>query len=122
MFGIGTIISAATTIGSGLITAYNKSKDVSIAAIQSATGIASAQVQAMSLWIGHPLSPPSIMAYGVAIWFFKAVACDKVIGPALGYRWSTDPLTGETAVIAGIVVSGMFFAGIVKIAKQGGQS
>lgn len=100
------------------ITAYNKSKDVSIAAIQSAGSIASAQVQAMALWIGHPLSPPSIMAYGVAIWFFKATACDKVIGPALGYKWSTDPISGETAVIAGIVVSGMFFAGIANIIKR----
>jgi hypothetical protein len=118
MFGIGAIISAATTIGGGLITAYNKSKDVSIAAIQSAGSIASAQAQAMSLWIGHPLSPPSLMAYGVAIWFLKSTAGDKVIGPALGYSWSTDPLTGETAVIAGIVVSGMFFSGIANIIKR----
>jgi hypothetical protein len=113
------IIAAITTIGGGLITAYNKSKDVSIAAIQSSVGIAQAQVQAMSLWIGHPLSPPSIMAYGVAIWFFKATACDKVIGPALGYRWSTDPISGETAVIAGLVVAGMFSAGVVGIIKRG---
>lgn len=116
---IGAIISAVTTIGGGLLTAYNKSKDVSIAAIQGAGSIASAQVQAMSLWIGHPLSPPSIMAYGVAIWFFKATACDKVIGPALGYQWTTDPISGETAVIAGLVVSGMFFSGIAKIVRQG---
>ena len=100
------------------ITAYNKSKDVSIAAIQSAGSIAAAQAQAMSLWIGHPLSPPSIMCYGVAIWFFKSTAMDKVIGPALGYAWSTDPLTGETAVIAGVVVSGMFFSGIANIIKR----
>jgi hypothetical protein len=113
------IIAAITTIGGGLITAYNKSKDVSIAAIQSSVGIAQAQVHAMSLWIGHPLSPPSIMAYGVAIWFFKATACDKVIGPALGYRWSTDPISGETAVIAGLVVAGMFSAGVVGIIKRG---
>lgn len=116
---IGAIISAVTTIGGGLLTAYNKSKDVSVAAIQGAGTIASAQVQAMSLWIGHPLSPPSIMAYGVAIWFFKATACDKVIGPTLGYSWSTDPISGETAVIAGLVVSGMFFSGIAKIVRQG---
>lgn len=114
----GAIISAVTTIGGGLITAYNKSKDVSITAIQSAGSIAAAQAQAMSAWIGHPLSPPSICCYGVAIWFFKATACDKVIGPALGYRWSTDPLTGGTAEIAMIVVSGMFFSGIANIIKR----
>lgn len=58
------------------------------------------------------------MAYGVAIWFFKATACDKVIGPALGYRWTTDPISGETTVIAGLVVSGMFFSGIANIIKR----
>lgn len=115
----GLIFGGLTSLVNGAITAYNKSKDVSIAAIQGAGSIASAQVQAMSLWIGHPLSPPSIMAYGVAIWFFKATACDKVIGPALGYNWKTDPISGETAIIAGLVVSGMFFSGIAKIVRQG---
>lgn len=118
MFGIGAIANLLTTIGGGLITAYNKSKDVSITAIQSAGSIAAAQVQAMSLWIGHPLSPPSIMCYGLAIWFFKASACDKVIGPALGYNWSTDPLTGGTKEIAMIVATGMFFSGIANIIKR----
>lgn len=118
MFGLGTIISALTTLGGGLLTAYNKSKDVSITAIQASVGLASAAVQGMSLWIGHPFSPPSIMAYGVAIWFFKATACDKVIGPALGYRWTTDPISGETAVIAGLVVAGMFSSGIANIIKR----
>lgn len=114
---IGGIISVLSTLATAAITAYNKSKDVTIEALRASVGIASAQAQAMSLWIGHPLSPPSIMAYGVAIWFFKATACDKVIGPALGYDWSTDPISGETAVIAGLVVSGMFFSGIAKIIR-----
>ena|SRR5581483_3341808 len=114
----GLIFGGLTSVINGAITAYNKSKDVAIVAIQSAVGLAGAQVQAMSLWIGHPLSPPSLMAYGVAIWFFKATACDKVIGPALGYRWHTDPLDGETAVLAGLVVSGMFFAGIANVIKR----
>jgi len=115
MFGIGSILAQLLTVG---IAAYNKSKDVTITAFQSSVGIAQAQVQAMSLWIGHPLSPPAIMCYGVAIWFFKATACDKVIGPALGYRWATDPLTGDTATLAGIVVTGMFFSGIANIIKR----
>jgi hypothetical protein len=111
---------AATLLGqivNGAIAAYGKSKDVTIAAIQSSAGLAAAQVQAMSLWIGHPLSPPSIMAYAVAIWFFKAVAVDKVIAPAAGLHWSTDPLSGETAAIAGLVVAGMFSAGVVRFLK-----
>lgn len=115
---MGWLLTLLPSIINGAVTAWNKSKDVSIAAIQSAGSIATAQVQAMSLWIGHPLSPPAIMAYGVAIWFFKATACDKVIGPALGYQWSTDPISGETAVIAGLVVSGMFFSGIANIIKR----
>lgn len=112
------VLSGLSTLVSGAITAYNKSKDVAITAIQASVGLASSQVQAMSLWIGHPLSPPSLMAYGVAIWFFKATAVDKVIGPALGYKLSTDPIDGETAVIAGLVVSGMFFSGIANIIRR----
>ena len=112
------VFGGLTTLVNGVVTAYNKSKDVSITAIQSSVGLAQAAVQGMSLWIGHPLSPPSIMAYGVAIWFFKATACDKVIGPALGYNWTTDPISGETAVIAGLVVAGMFTSGIANIIKR----
>ena len=112
------IFGGLTTLATSAIAAYTKSKDVSIAAIQSAGSIAAAQAQAMSLWIGHPLSPPSIMCYGVAIWFFKASACDKVIGPLLGYSWTTDHLDGGTKEIAMIVVSGMFFSGIANIIKR----
>lgn len=118
MFGLGAIVTAIMPLVTAAVTAYNKSKDVSIAAIQSAGTIASSQAQAMTAWIGHPLSPPSICCYGIAIWFFKATACDKVIGPALGYQWSTDPLTGGTAEIAMIVISGMFFSGIANIIKR----
>jgi hypothetical protein len=100
------------------ITAYNKSKDVSIAALQATAGVASAQAQYMTAVLGHPLSPPSICCYALAIWFFKAVACDKVIGPAFGYAWSTDPLGGGTAELAMIVASGMFFSGIANILKR----
>lgn len=112
------LTSVALPLINGVVTAYNKSKDVSITAIQSAGSIAASQVQAMSLWIGHPLSPPSIMCYGIAIWFFKATACDKVIGPALGYRWSTDPLGGDLSTLSAVVVSGMFFSGIANIIKR----
>jgi hypothetical protein len=115
---LGMIFGGITSLATAALSAYNKSKDVSISAINASVGLAQASVQGMSLWIGHPLSPPSIMAYGVAIWFFKAVAGDKVIGPAFGYSWATDPLTGETAVIAGLVVAGMFSSGIANIIKR----
>lgn len=115
---MGWLLSLIPSLLTAGIQAYNKTKDVSIAALTATASIASAQVQAMSLWIGHPLSPPSIMCYGVAIWFFKALAVDKVVCPALGYACSTDPISGETAVIASLVVSGMFFAGITNIIKR----
>ena len=112
---IGTIL--AQVLGA-VVTAWNKSKDVSIAAIQSAGSIASAQVQAMTLWIGHPLSPPSIMCYAIAIHFFKAVAIDNVLCPSVGWECSTPALRGGTAELAWIVVSGMFFSGIANIIKH----
>src|SRR3954462_11918266 len=115
---MGWLISLIPSLINGVVTAYNKSKDVSIAAIQSAGSIASAQAQYMTAVLGHPLSPPSICCYALAIWFFKAVACDKVIGPALGYQWTTDALTGGTKEIAMIVASGMFFSGIANILKR----
>lgn len=115
---MGWLLTLIPSVINGLVTAYNKSKDVSITAIQSAGSIAASQVQAMTLWIGHPLSPPSIMCYGIAIWFFKATACDKVIGPAFGYSWTTDPLGGDLSTLGAVVVSGMFFSGIANIIKR----
>lgn len=112
------LLGLIPSVINGAVTAYNKSKDVSIVAIQSAGTLAASQVQAMTLWIGHPLSPPSIMCYGIAIWFFKATACDKVIGPALGYNWSTDALGGDLSTLGAVVVSGMFFSGIANIIKR----
>jgi hypothetical protein len=41
-----------------------------------------------------------------------------VIAPAAGFHWSTDPLSGETAAIAGLVVAGMFSAGVVRFLKS----
>jgi hypothetical protein len=115
---LSIILGGLTQLASVAISAYNKGKDVSIAAIQSAGGIAAAQAQAMTAWIGHPLSPPSIMCYGLAGWFFKAAFLDKVVGPALGYQWHTDPLSGDLKDIAMIVTSGMFFSGIANIIKR----
>jgi hypothetical protein len=116
---LSIIFGGLTQLATAAVTAWNKSKDVSIAAIQSAGGIAAAQAQAMTAWIGHPLSPPSIMCYGLAGWFFKAAFLDKVVGPAFGYQWHTDPLSGDLKDIAMIVASGMFFSGIASIVRRG---
>lgn len=99
--------------------AYNKSKDVTITAIQSSVGIAQAQASAMSAWIGHPLSPPSLMCYAVALYYGKAIAYDNVISFWITGRAGFTPhLTAETAAVAGVIISGMFFSGIANIIKR----
>jgi hypothetical protein len=113
----GGIISVLGTLATTALQAYNKSKDVTIEAFKASGAIASAQAQAMSAWIGHPLSPPSIMCYAIAIWFFKAVAIDNVLCPAVGWECSTPALRGGTAELAWIVASGMFFSGIANIMR-----
>lgn len=119
MFGLGAIISAFMPLVTAGITAYNKTKDVSIEAIKSAGSIASAQAQAMALWIGHPLSPPSIMCYAVAFHFAKALVYDPHLSVWLyGHAGFTPHLEGGTKEIAMIVVSGMFFSGIANIIKR----
>jgi hypothetical protein len=116
---IGSIISGIVgPIVNGLVAAYNKSKDVTIETVKASVGIASAQATAMSAWIGHPLSPPSIMCYAIAIWFFKAVAIDNVLCPTVGWECSTPALRGGTAELAWIVASGMFFSGIANIMRR----
>jgi hypothetical protein len=114
------ILGLIPSIVSGIVTAYTKSKDVSIAAIQSAGSIASAQAQAMSLWIGHPLSPPSVMAYAVALYYAKAIAFDNVVAFWIwGEAGFTPAIRGETAYVAMLIVSGMFFSGIARIVRGG---
>jgi hypothetical protein len=119
MFGLGAIVTAIMPLVTAAVTAYNKSKDVSIAAIQSAGTIASAQAQAMTAWIGHPLSPPSLMCYFVAFHFGKSIVWDPHLALFfLGRTGFTPHLEGGTKEIAMIVVSGMFFSGIANIIKR----
>ena len=117
---MGWLIGLLPSLLSGLVTAYNKSKDVSIAALQATAGVASAQAQAMSSWIGHPVSPPSILCYAVAVFYFKAIAYDNVISFWItGHAGFTPSLTTETAAVAAIIISGMFFSGIASIVRRG---
>ncbi|HZR77348.1 hypothetical protein [Bradyrhizobium sp.] len=116
---LGIIFSGLTSLATSAVTAYNKTKDVTITAIQSAVGIAASQAQAMSLWIGHPLSPPSILAYSVALYYSKAIAYDKVISFWItGHDGFTPPVTGATSYVAMTIISGMFFSGIANIIKR----
>lgn len=119
MFGLGAIVSALMPLVTAALTAYNKTKDVSMEAIKSAGSIAASQVQAMALWIGHPLSPPSIMCYAVAFHFTKALVYDPHLAVWLyGKAGFTPHLEGGTKEIAMIVVSGMFFSGIANIIRR----
>lgn len=119
MLFLGGIISALMPLVTAGLAAYTKSKDVGIAAIQSAGSLAAAQVQAMSLWIGHPLSPPSLMCYAVAFHFAKATVWDPHLSLWLyGVTGFTPHLEGGTKEIAMIVVSGMFFSGIANIIRR----
>ena len=111
-----SLLPQLLTVG---LQAYNKSKDVTITAIQSSVGIAQAQASAMSAWIGHPLSPPSIMCYAVALYYGKAIAYDNVISFWINDRAGFTPhLSGETAAVAGVIISGMFFSGIASIVRR----
>lgn len=117
---LSIIFGGLTSLATAAVTAYNKSKDVSIAAIQSAGGIAAAQAQAMTAWIGHPFSPPSLMCYFVAFHFGKAVVWDPHLALFfLGRAGFTPHLEGGTKEIAMLVVSGMFFSGIASIVRRG---
>jgi hypothetical protein len=113
------IFGGLTAVVNGAVTAYNKSKDVSITAIQASVGLAASQVQAMTLWIGHPFSPPSLLAYAVAIYYGKAIAYDNVISFWItGHAGYTPALIPTTAAVAGLVVAGMFSSGIANIIKR----
>jgi hypothetical protein len=48
------------------------------------------------------------IALGPTIYLFKIFAIDKVIGPALGYEWSTDPLDPNLWQVV-MVVLGFYF-------------
>lgn len=114
------LLGGLSSLATAAITAYNKTKDVSITAIQASAGIASAQAQAMTAWIGHPFSPPSLMCYAVALYYGKAIAYDNVISFWItGHAGFTPPIRGETAAVAGVIISGMFFSGIASIVRRG---
>jgi hypothetical protein len=117
---IGSIISGIIgPIVNGFVTVYTKSKDVTIESMKAAGSVASAQANAMSAWIGHPLSPPSIMCYVLAWHFAKAVVYDPIFCPWFyGHECFTPPLKGGTAELAWIVASGMFFSGIANIMRR----
>lgn len=119
MFGIGSIIGGLATLGSSLITAWNKSKDVTMSGYTSAATMAHAQAAYMTAVIGHPLSPPSILCYVVTFYYAKCIAYDKIIAYWFtGEAGYTDPLRGETAYAALVVLSGMFAGALYRVVRS----
>lgn len=101
-------------IVSGLITAYQAhltatTTDKQIAAdlagkeIAAQTAQAQLNAQLKAAEIGHPYEPEKLAFYVTLIFYAKCVIWDKVLG--LG---STDPLTGDVGVWAGLIMSFYF--------------
>jgi hypothetical protein len=64
--------------------------------------IADASHGSWDIWIR------TLIAVGPTIYLFKIFALDKVIGPALGFNWSTDPLDANLWQVV-MVVLGFYF-------------
>lgn len=112
---IAALLALVPSLINGVVTAYNKTKDVTITTIKTTGTVAAAQLGYMTAALDHPFSPVSIVCYAVAFWFFKAVAIDKVICPVIGMSCSTDALGGQLWSIAQIAMGGMFaLYGIVR--------
>jgi len=59
--------------------------------------------------IGKWYEPTHLFAYIMVIYFAKAVLVDKVIASIVGADWSTDPLKGDIATWAGMIMA--FYVG-----------
>lgn len=121
MFGwVGVILPIFAKVVDGVVAVINKGKDVTITSYTAAVGIAQAQAEYMKAALGHPLSPPSILCYSVALYYGKSIAYDNIISYWFtGHAGFTPELIPSTAYIAMIIVSGMFFSGIAGILKRG---
>lgn len=115
---IGLVISFLARLLGGLVTAWNKSKDVTIAGYASVVGLASAQAEYMRSVIGHPLSPPSILCYTVALYDAKCIAYDNIISYWFtGRAGYTAPLFGDTAYAHLVILSGMFAGALYRVIR-----
>lgn len=112
---LAALLGFIPTLLNGVVTAYNKSKDVTIASIRASVGIAQAQAAAMTAWVGHPLSPQSILCYAVVLYWAKVIAYDQVISFwVTGRAGYTPPLQEGAALVSSIAIGGMFGSGITK--------
>ena len=75
------------------------------------------QTQLRIAEIGHPFEPDRLMGYCVAVYFFKLLIWDKVLG--LG---TTDALAGFASTTANLIVASYFakrgFENVARIIKK----
>lgn len=98
----------------GLIDAYNLHLQATTTDKQTAVDLAGKEIAAQTAesrdiyalrtaQIGHPWEPEKLAMYITLIFYGKCLIWDKVLG--LG---TTDPVTGEVAVWAGLIMSFYF--------------
>ncbi len=68
-----------------------------------------AQNQLRIAEVGKWYEPDHLFGYIMVIYFAKTVLVDKVIASIVGADWSTDPLRGDLATWAGMIM--MFYVG-----------
>lgn len=105
---------------SGLISAYkakldagNTTEKIAADLAQRELAVQSVEIQAQSQLriaeVGKWWEPDHLFGYIMVIYFGKAVLVDKVIASIVGADWSTDPLKGDLATWAGMIM--MFYVG-----------
>jgi hypothetical protein len=101
-------------IVSGLIKAYSAKLQAENTSEKTAADLAARELdvqkreaelrtQTRIAMIGHPLEPEMLLGYIMVLYFGKVVIWDKVLGDLTHGR--TDPLTGDIAVWAGMVMA-----------------
>lgn len=104
--------------------AYNKHQDtvlgkykvdgtVDVAALSGAVALEQAKAEVLKAEQGHwfTRSIRPLMAMPVVIFLWKVIVVDKIVGPALGYKWATDAITGDAGVWVGLIIGGYFLHG-----------
>jgi len=110
---LGTIFQALSPIFSSLFN-YQTAK------VEAEAGVATASIQATEQveskwWFVAALIPAIALPFAIYIW--KAVAWDKVIGPMFDVHSSTDPINGPLGTVFIVVIGGLFFHSFMSLFK-----
>jgi len=72
--------------------------------------------------IGHWHEPEHLFGYIMVVYFGKIILVDKVLASAIGADWATDPLGGDAATWAGMIMLFYFgkrgFENVARILKR----